>query len=228
MNRSNLFVGLVLIAIGTLFLLDQLEVVEAWPLIVEWWPSVVIVAGLSQLATRPRNPVGALTIAAIGGVLLLWTLGLVDGIGLLWPVLLIALGLWLVVGRRSVRAARRGEGVEVLALFGDHREAVAGGFAGGEVVTLFGDAALDLRDTEPSDTELALQVTTVFGDVALTVPQTWDVRVSGPEIFGDVTLTGATEGRAPAAVLRLHVVTVFGDIDIRTVAARSADAPPSA
>jgi hypothetical protein len=226
MTRANFFFGLVLIAVGTLLLLDQLEMVDAWPMIADWWPSVIIVAGVGQLVTRPRNILSGLTITAIGGVLLLWTLGIIDGIGMLWPVLIIALGIWLLVGRPSRRAIRGGDGTEVLALFDDRRDVPVGAFAGGEIVTVFANAALDLREVAPEGDEIALQVTTVFGDVELDVPDTWDVRVSGPEIFGDVNLSGPTAAGIPEVVLRLHVVTIFGDIDIRTTTTRLAPATP--
>jgi hypothetical protein len=217
MNRSSLFFGLVLIAVGTLFLLDQFDMVDAWPLVADWWPTVVILAGLTQAVTRPRNPVGGAVVATVGFVLLLWTLGVTEGIALLWPVLIIGLGLWLLFGRGWSRS-HWDDAVEVVALFDDRRAAPTGSFSGGEIVTVFGDAAMDLRDVTPDSPEPTLLVTTVFGDVTLTIPGSWDVRVSGPEIFGDVSLEGPIARENPSAVLRLRVVTIFGDVRVRTVA----------
>jgi hypothetical protein len=219
-SRSNLFFGLVLIGIGTLLLLDQFDMVDGWAVLAEWWPVIVMIVGLGQLVIRPRNAIGGLLLVAVGGVLLLWTLGIVEGIGLLWPVVLIVVGAWLLFGRRSAGASV-GPGVDVVAFFDDRWDVASGTFRGGEIVTIFGDADYDLRDVTPEDDELDMQITTIFGDVDLTIPETWDVRVSGPEMFGDVNLHGRTRTDAPEVLLRIHVVTIFGDVDITTAAPRS-------
>jgi hypothetical protein len=222
MTRTTLFFGLALIALGILLLLDQAGSVDSWSVLADWWPSLVILAGLAQITTRPHNVTGGLLLAAVGGVLLLWTVGPLTGIGLLWPVLLIVLGAWLIVGRAG-SGGRSADGTTLSALFDDRHARPTGPFSGGEITTLFGDAELDLRFVEPSAEEVPLQVTTIFGDVDLVIPATWDIRVSGPEIFGDVALEGATRRGDPETVLRLQVFTIFGDIGIRTVPVRSAD-----
>lgn len=214
MSRSNMLLGLVLMALGAVFLLGQLDVLEAGPTIGSWWPTIVIATGIIQATTEPRNIAGGLVIAAIGAILLLWRLDVIDGVAILWPVLLIAFGLWLLVGR-GWPSYRAGESaLDVFTLFGERDETPAGPFPGGQVLTVFGDVDLDLRRAEPVDSEVTLQVTTVFGDVDVDVPSEWEVRVSGPEVFGAVNIRGEPAPVSPAAILTLRVVTVFGDLTV--------------
>jgi hypothetical protein len=168
MNRSSLTFGVALVAVGTLLLLDQLGTLDALPILARWWPLVVILAAVAQVVTRPPNPVGGATLGIIGVVLLAWTTGSADGLALLWPALLIALGAWLLVGRRH-RTGAEGEVVQVLALFDDRRRvATSDHLGGGEIVTLF--CEVDLRPrTEPvcEGPVLHLRVVAIFGDITV-------------------------------------------------------------
>ena len=230
MTRSRLVLGLVLIALGVLLLLDQAGRLTVWEVIADWWPTIVIACGVAQLVTRPRNTLGGVVLCLLGGALLLWTLGVVASVAVVWPVLLIAAGLWLLAGRLGRAGTRRAGGLEVNAIVDDRKELVAEGpFTGGSVTALLGDVALDLgRSTLDAD-GATLDVITVFGDVEITVPAAWQVTASGPELFGDVALRGASTPPSGAPVLHLRVFTVFGDVEVHSApagrAAPDRDAP---
>ncbi len=228
MTRSQLVFGLAFVVLGVLLLLDEADRVSAWSVLAEWWPTVVILAGLAQLFTRPRNVVGGLLLALLGGTLLLWTLGAVASVTLLWPVLLIALGLWLLLGRVGYSAYRGGDAVELTAVFDDRSESPTGPFPGGNITSVFADVRMDLRRTVLDPSGATLHVTTVFGDIDLDIPDGWQVTVAGPELFGDVMLERATEPPTDAPTLRLRVLTVFGDITVRTSTPAPAPDPTSA
>jgi hypothetical protein len=217
MTRSQLVVGTALIVLGALLFADQAGAVDAWGLVLTWWPLLFVASGLAQFVTRPRNVVGGLVMVAIGGLLLLWTAGPVASIALLWPALLIGVGAWLLLGRVGTGRRGAGPGLDVSAVFGDRQVSVpAGPFPGGSLTTLVGDLSVDLRAATLSDTA-TLQVTTILGDVDLEVPPTWRVEASGPELLGDVVLRPEV-GRHPNpdGVLRLRVLTLLGDVTVRT------------
>jgi hypothetical protein len=214
-TRSQLVVGTALIALGGLLLADQAGALDAWALVLTWWPLVVVASGLAQLVTRPRNVTGGLVLVVLGGLLLLWTAGPVGSLALLWPALLIGVGSWLVLGRVGAGTALEGATVDVSAIFGDHEVAVPPGpFQGGALTTLVGDLRVDLRRTTLAG-EATLQVTTIVGDVDLEVPAGWAVVASGPELLGDVVLRPEVgRAAAPAGVLRLRVLTLLGDVTV--------------
>lgn len=226
MKRPPVVAGLLFVTLGVILLLDQIGVVaDAGAIIAAWWPLAIVLVGLGQATLSPRNPSGGLVVAAIGGVLLLWSLDVVDSLALLLPLLLIALGIWLIAGRiRTPAGAEQLAGhVSVTTVFGDRQlEGARGPFLGGDVTTVFGDVDLDLRHTEV-DGEATLQTTTVFGDVDLVVPAHWQIKVTGPQIFGDVHVAEATGAEPDGPVLVLRMVTVFGDVDVRRAKAVATD-----
>ena len=221
MSRSSLTFGTLFLALGILLLLDRAGLADAGDVIATWWPSVVLLAGASQVLTRPRNVVGGVILGVIGSVLLLWTHGLTTLVGLLWPVLLIGLGLWLLTRQarpssESVRGTRViAPGDEVVVVFNDRDvRAPAAPFGGQAVTTVFGDLDLDLLDAQ-IEGRVTMPVTAVFGDVALVVPADWRVTVSGPELLGDVSVVRQQEPASDAPELHIKVVCIFGDIKVR-------------
>jgi len=93
--------GLLLIALGGIFLADQLGVMSAGSIIRTWWPAALIVAGLLHLREGPGTPIGPLALLTVGTALLLSNLGVVQlrSVGRLWPIALIAMGLHILMSR---------------------------------------------------------------------------------------------------------------------------------
>lgn len=220
MTRSQLVFGVLLITAGVLLLLDRADAVDAWALFTTGWPAILILAGAAQVLTRPRNLLGGAVLAGLGVALFTWTLGFVSSLAVLWPLLLIALGIWLMAGRwTSVSRieALAGSGTDIVAVFDNRSVERVGPFGGGSATAVFGDLRLDLRHATLEPEGATVQVTTVFGDVDLEVPEGWNVKVSGPELLGDVNLRAAHDPPADAPILQLRVVTIFGDIDIHSI-----------
>lgn len=225
MNRSRLVFGPVFVAVAILLLADQAGRVDAWSVVSTWWPTVLLLSGLIQLSTRPRNAFGGATMLIVGGALLLFTLGAVDTLALLWPLLLIGLGAWLVIGRLATVSTTSddGEVTDLVAVFDDRDVRLAPGpCGGGSLTTVFGDVRLDLSATTAPEGSVTFQITTLFGDLEVITPPGWEVEVSGPEVFGDVHVPEPT-GRPPGGrvptdrppVLRLRTVLLAGDVTVR-------------
>jgi predicted membrane protein len=225
MNRPPVLAGTVLVAIGALLLLEELGALDAGRLIATWWPLAVIAAGVLRWVRVPRSLGGGALLVVTGAVLQLWRLEVIGDLSLLWPALLLTLGVWLITGRairvgswRHGATVIEGEGFETVTVFGDRRTRVRPGpFSGGSVVTVFGDADVDLTPASLVGTA-EIDGLTVFGDVDLLVPPGWQVTSAGLTIFGDVDIAPpwpGSDGGEPAPELRLDLVTVFGDVTVK-------------
>jgi hypothetical protein len=91
---GRLWVGLALLALGVLWTLDNLDILESDP-IVHWWPVILIAIGITHLTGgRGRvRPVAGLMWLALGGLALAHNLAPGDwDIWQFWPVVLVLLG----------------------------------------------------------------------------------------------------------------------------------------
>src|SRR5581483_7972112 len=94
-GHSGAFAGIALLLVGSLLLLDALNLVAVRDLVRTYWPALLVGWGLSQIAAGRREWFWPLLAIAAGSLLLgnqllgwhvrVWTL--------FWPVILIAMGL---------------------------------------------------------------------------------------------------------------------------------------
>ena len=97
------FSGVLLIVFGALFLLDQQGVISVGHVFSQWWPVLLIVAGVLSLIERPASAFMPVIMITIGCALLLSKLGYLrfESIWRLWPLLLIAMGMNILFSRRG-------------------------------------------------------------------------------------------------------------------------------
>ncbi len=107
-QRSSLFWPLMFILLGIIFLLNNLNVISgnAWDLIIQLWPILFIALGLDSLWRR-EGVAGPVFWIGLGVALLLNNYGLLgwnvwEMLLTMWPLLLVAIGLDLAFGRRSM------------------------------------------------------------------------------------------------------------------------------
>lgn len=80
---------------------------------------------------------------------------------------------------------------------------------------MFGAAELDLRDALPSP-DAQLDVFTAFGGVEITVPQGWQVNLSGLPLFGGFENATAKDTLSPdAPTLEVSATALFGGVEIK-------------
>lgn len=167
---------------------------------------------MSQL--RARIGIG---LVLVGGVFLLDALALVDlwaAGGGWWPVLLVALGAVLLL-RKPAEAveARSGSVVSVLAT--RQVEVRGRGYRGGRACAVLGHADFDLRRAALHKSGARLSVAAVLGDVAVTVPPGWRVRVGPRLIIADLgadLLPASQEG----PLLEITGFALLSDVHVRT------------
>lgn len=221
MNRRPLpqsLLGVLVVAIGVAALLDQLDVVEVslGAIISTWWPLLVIAVGVAALATVPRAWVGPAGVLAVGILLQLGQLGLLDVSlwGLLWPIAIILVGISLIT-RLGTSSTDEGVVNSTVLWWGAERRSTSQAFQGGSLTAIMGGIELDLRQAHVVG-RAEISVFTLWGGVEITVPPTWRVSVTGLPLLGgwDDRTTPPLDPAAPELVV--HVTTIMGGADIRS------------
>jgi hypothetical protein len=123
-KRVGIFFPLLLIIIGVLLLLSNFGIISGdyWSLIWQFWPLLLIVIGLDSIFKR-EGLVASTFMIGIGVIFLLANLGYLNVsvwqmVLTLWPILIIAIGFDILIGRRSIWASIAGIVVIVAILFG--------------------------------------------------------------------------------------------------------------
>jgi predicted membrane protein len=230
-NESNrafgqVVVGLLVVAMGVLFLLDNLGYVGLRHAL-SFWPIAFIVAGASMLVSQEeRNgQVSGLILIGVGLVLLLKHMGLFYiSWNMVWPVLLILAGGLILFrtmgGARSPRVSLDKAGstpenaIDITAILGGiERRVVTQDFRGGEISALLGGCELDLRECSIVK-EAVINVFTVCGGITIKVPVDWTVVLDGVPVAGGFSQKTAV---APGSGKRLLITgyAIMGGVEVR-------------
>lgn len=220
---ARMILGLAVIALGVLWTLDNLDLLEA-DTVVRWWPILVIGFGAAKLfglGTRRNGAAG--TILLIVGVWLLaggLGVGWVD-LSLLFPLLLVALGVHLIT--RSTRtqsmAGSANDPSATLSTFafwsGIDRKAVSHDFRGGDVTAVMGGVDVDLRQAKATPQGAVLDLFVWWGGVDIKVSESWKVVNEANVLMGGIE----DKSKAPAPDARdtliLRGLVVMGGVEIR-------------
>lgn len=242
MQRSSrppgMAVGLILIAVGTLFLLGHMGLVDTGRLW-KFWPLIIVVAGLVKFFKERSQVGGAITIV-IGVLLQLNQLGYLQlSWGSVWPLILIAAGIAMIwsrfevpnfptppadagiAGMGTVSGTNSYETLNEYALFGGiERRMHTNSFRGGSIVSVFGGVEVDFLSADIEGQEAVIYVEAIFGGIELRVPERWKVVFQGQSIFGgysDETRPplADTPGSTPRKTLILRGKAVFGGINVK-------------
>ncbi len=218
MNGRKVF-GSILILLGIGFTLQQLDLIEFSSILSSWWPLLIIIIGLIQIATNSVSKLGGTIIIFIGAMLQLRKLDLIDA-GLrkfFWPVLLILVGIKILTHKTHGSWTNTDDLVNCFAIFSSIvNKNASRNFKGGSITAFFGGAEVDMRNAILSPEGAFLDILVAFGGIDLRVPQGWKVATSGIPIFGGwENKTEITENLQPeATVLNVRCLAAFGGIEI--------------
>ncbi len=197
-GSGRLIGGLIVIALGGLFLLDSLDILDFGE-IIGWAASIALIAfGLGILITkRFRQVFFPVVLIVVGLFLLLGNFG-VDS-WRFWPVILILVGGAIIFGgtRRRSRKRKRDVGgsstttttdgsVDISCTLGETSERVdSSDFVGGSATVTLGSAKLDLRDAKIVNPPAILDITVTMGEVKVRVPTDWVVNMDNTVMMGE-------------------------------------------
>jgi predicted membrane protein len=228
-GRGGVIMGGIFILIGLAFLLDHLGIISIGSLW-RFWPLLVVFAGVMNFTSRDRRAWGLLLMLA-GIVLELNELGITHfGWAAFWPMMLIALGLFIMWGsfqwgsKPAVSTSGAGDPRttlnEAVVFGGLERRMTSQDFQGGDITAIFGGVELDLTEANIQGPEATLAITAIFGGVEVRIPRNWQVAFRGAPIFGgieDKTRTSRIDDPANSN-LKVLVITgavIFGGLEIK-------------
>jgi len=211
-GSHGIFFGAIVVIIGSLLLLDNFGIVrfhDIW----QYWPALLVVWGITHAlnSRRPGAWIWGGVVALVGAFMLLDRLDIfVFNFALIWPVLLIAFGLSVLVSALERNRLGVGAGtpgvpgvpgapgapntglgaspvVDTHAIFSESRSGSdTKDFRGGQASAIFGAARFDLRNASMSQDEARIHVDVIFGEAEVRVPENWNVISRAAVVFGGV------------------------------------------
>ena len=206
-KTGNLWSGVVLIALGVMFLLDNMKMIDFSEVVRTYWPMLLILGGISILLSRSR-----ISSASTGSS----TANPPSAAGEVKDVF----------NDRNDNTDT--DHISYSSVFGDlSLRLLSANFRGGTVSTVFGDTTIDLSSATLADGENKVKVSGVFGDVRVMLAPSMPYAISANSLFGAIQAAGqkrdgfssalAVESPdyAPASKkLRIEVSQVFGDVTL--------------
>lgn len=224
-NRRLLF-GVVLIAIGGLWILEQLHIIPPTlrDLLISW-QMLLIVIGVFSLFSG--NETSGWVLILIGGFFMIphvievpWELR-----RLTWPILLVALGVLMLVrhSRKPTKIKETGEKdldyFDDFVIFGG-REIVVNSqnLIGGKCTSIFGGSEYDMRVAKLSPNGAVVDCVSVFGGTGFKIPPDWAVKNEVSTIFGAFTDKRGNiipDKNDLSKTLVIKGFTAFGGVEIK-------------
>ncbi len=231
MSKSNWWIGAVLIVLGVMILLNNLDVmkIDIGHLLTTYWPLLLVIWGLNSLVGG-RGQGGSLLSAAVLVIIGLLLLGITMGflqltiatfLKFFWPVVLIAAGISLLKGPLS------GGKNNIAFMSGLDRTKGSWKLESGNYWAFMGGVDLDLRRAEIEEKEYLLSCTAILGGIDITVPTDLTVICAGTAVLGGVEFLGEGSGGIigsssvqheaegeSRAVVKIYTRAILGGIEV--------------
>ena len=218
----RLIIGFGILALGMLWTLDNMDVLESEP-ITRWWPVILIVIGVVKLLDRRANRFGPIGLIVVGGLFLLDEAGGIDfDLGDLIPLGIAFVGAklaWEAMTRRQRASEVVGNSDSVIHAFammaGVKRQSISHEFRGGDVNAIMGGVELDLRNAQIREgDDVIIDAFAMWGGIDIQVPPNW-------RIVGDVLpIMGGFEDNThptgePGPTVTIRGTALMGAIEVK-------------
>ncbi len=223
-NQGRIFWGILLIALGVLFLLDQMDKLDFGDLVGRYWPVIFILIGISILLSNNfKNAGSGVFFILFGTFFLLLRLRIFERAvwHYLWPLAIIGVGLWILLrpvwhpDRKAIGAMTADE-LNISQIFsGSVRKIESQSFKGGKADVVFGSAEIDLRAAGLAGGRATLVLSAVFGSIEVFVPRDWQVVLEGTPVLGSIETRKRAADVAPTQTLEIKGSAVFGSIEVK-------------
>jgi predicted membrane protein len=193
------------------------------------WEIVFVFVGLFILLTR-RAIIPGLIFIAVGLFLILPDIPQFHfiQIWMLWPILLIAIGMSLLLQNRAIpddgrprnKDESRDDYVDEVSIFsGGEKIITSKNFKGGKITSIFGGSEINFLNAELVKGSAYIDITAIFGGATLIVPENWNVKTDLVTIFGgfaDKRTINADSKDPEESVLYIKGVVMFGGGELKS------------
>lgn len=223
---SSILWGIVLIAVGVIFALNALEIVDINIFFDGWWTLFIIVPCTIGLFTDYEK-LGSIIGICIGVFLLLCCQNILS-FDMLWkllvPIIIILIGIKLIF--RSIFCNKSAEVVKKLRENGEklpYGNAVFSGqnlnfenevFKGAELNAVFGGVKCDLRNAK-FEQDCVISASAIFGGVDIYLPDNINVKVNSNSMFGGVSNKKHINSEINPFTVYLNATCMFGGVEIK-------------
>lgn len=219
---AKVIIGLVIIAMGVIFLLENLGYVEDFQFW-SFWPVIPILIGISLLGRPPevRQPLAGSILIVVGVLFLLYNFDIIPwSIGDFWPVFVILVGLVILKGaifRGSPKGQPSTDYVNMsMVLGGGDFKFSTKNFKGGKIDAIMGGGTIDLRKAEIQEDEVVLDAFALWGGIEIRVPEHWQVTVHGTPLLGGIDNKVAhVPAEGPSKKLTIKATAIMGGVEIK-------------
>ena len=228
-NKRVVLAGF-LILIGIIWIFRNFNLLP--PFIPEYlfrWEIIFVIIGLFIMLTK-RAVIPGLIFIAIGLFLIVPDIPRFHFIQLwmLWPVLLIAIGMSLLLQHRGhddrthphLQDETKDDYIDDLAIFGGGEKKIASqNFKGGKITAIFGGSEINLLGAKLAKGAVYIDIVFLFGGGTVIVPQNWKVKVDMVSIFGgfsDKRTIVSEETDKSDSILHIKGVAIFGGGEIKS------------
>jgi hypothetical protein len=213
-----------LIAVGVLFLLDNLHVFPVHD-ITDYWPVLLMIAGAFKLAnshTQKDHTLGGIVLVC-GGIVLAANLNLIPvNSDDLWPLAIIGLGVFMLMDRTAIGWPHRSawtNNMQHAAVFsGGKRKINTDDFRFAKFDAVFGGFEIDFREANIVGDSATVEINAVFGGAEVRIPTNWSAVVQAAGVFGAFSDNSTQPNLATTPNFkRLYFkgAAVFGGVNIK-------------
>lgn len=220
-------IGLLIIAVGVIFTLDNLGIIYAEDYL-RYWPAALVLVGAVKVWQARRDGHGwfsGLLFLGVGSYMLIYRITYIRiDARELFPMFLVFIGGYMVyrgffVGPGTGRASDGLNRFSSLAVMGGAvRRSNSQAFEGADLTALMGGCDVDLRDASIApNTDAIIDVFAFWGGIDLKVPEDWAVVNKVVPLMGGVDDKTRTPiaGSAPSKRLIVRGIVIMGGVSIR-------------
>ena len=195
-NRSTdkrIILGGILVVVGAFLLLGSMDIFNySISHIIFSFPFFLTVIGIFIFLNTNKKIFGGI----IGGIGIFFLLErIIPGLhyrgGMIFAVILISLGIYIILNHRRKEAIRSADGfykkdiIDDVSIFGGGTKIISSdNFRGGNVTAVFGGSEINLTNCKLAEGEQILDILMVFGGTTILVPKDWNVVVNVTSILG--------------------------------------------